>query len=99
MNLWPEDMPPGSVVLLSGNDDLVHADEVRLMLEQSGSHIKVCMGRMGCMGCMGRMGHACSAMHACNAHPCMHAANGRARSRRACMQRARSRSEAPHAGC
>ena len=41
MNLWPEDMPPGSVVLLSGNDDLVHADEVRMMLEQSGSHIKV----------------------------------------------------------
>ncbi|KAI8474759.1 MAG: hypothetical protein J3K34DRAFT_517850 [Monoraphidium minutum] len=41
MNLWPEDMPPGSVVLLSGNDDLVHADEVKLMLEQSGSHIKV----------------------------------------------------------
>lgn len=41
MNLWPEDMPPGSVVLLSGNDDLVHADEVKLMLEQCGSHIKV----------------------------------------------------------
>ncbi|KIY91694.1 hypothetical protein MNEG_16270 [Monoraphidium neglectum] len=64
MNLWPEDMPPGSVVLLSGNDDLVHADEVRLMLEQSGSHIKaprcgdrgqgptaVCEKQGGCTDC------------------------------------------------
>jgi hypothetical protein len=54
MNLWPEDMPPGSVVLLSGNDDLVHADEVKLMLEQQGSHIKVRRARRAERGGTGR---------------------------------------------
>eukprot|EP00877_Chromochloris_zofingiensis_P001901 jgi/Chrzof1/11711/Cz06g06140.t1 len=40
LNLWPEDMPIGSVVLLSGDDDLVSGETVRDMLEKSG-HIKV----------------------------------------------------------
>jgi len=40
LNLWPEDMPPGSVVILSGNDELCPEAEVRQMLEMCG-HIKV----------------------------------------------------------
>lgn len=40
LNLWPEDLAPGSVVLLSGRDDLMNAQQVRAMLEESG-HIKV----------------------------------------------------------
>eukprot|EP00877_Chromochloris_zofingiensis_P001902 jgi/Chrzof1/11712/Cz06g06150.t1 len=36
LNLWPEDMPTGSVVLLSGADELVNGETVRDMLEKSG---------------------------------------------------------------
>jgi hypothetical protein len=37
---WPEDLPPGSVVVLSGKDDLVDSGAVRAMLEQAG-HVQV----------------------------------------------------------
>eukprot|EP00879_Flechtneria_rotunda_P012361 GHRR01012908.1.p1 GENE.GHRR01012908.1~~GHRR01012908.1.p1 ORF type:complete len:712 (+),score=258.73 GHRR01012908.1:229-2364(+) len=40
LNLWPEDLPPGSVVLLSGKDDLMDAAEVKDMLDVAG-HVKV----------------------------------------------------------
>lgn len=40
LNLWPEDLAPGSVVLLSGKDDLMDAAEVKDMLEVAG-HVKV----------------------------------------------------------
>lgn len=40
LNLWPEDLAPGSVVLLSGCDDLMNAQQVKAMLEQF-DHIKV----------------------------------------------------------
>jgi hypothetical protein len=40
LNLWPDDLPPGSVVLLSGQDDLVAAQDVQAMLEKRGN-IKV----------------------------------------------------------
>lgn len=40
LNLWPEDLRPGSVVLLSGRDDLMNAQQVKEMLERSG-HVKV----------------------------------------------------------
>lgn len=41
LNLWPEDLAPGSVVLLSGRDDLMDAQQVKAMLEEF-DHIKVC---------------------------------------------------------
>lgn len=44
LNLWPEDMPTGSVVLLSGNDELVHPAEIRVMLEDSNRDIRVSTG-------------------------------------------------------
>jgi hypothetical protein len=37
---WPEDLAPGSVVLLSGKDDLMDAAEVKDMLDVAG-HVKV----------------------------------------------------------
>ncbi|KAF6257737.1 Alpha/Beta hydrolase protein [Scenedesmus sp. NREL 46B-D3] len=37
---WPEDLPPGSVVLLSGKDDLMDSGAVRGMLERAG-HVQV----------------------------------------------------------
>eukprot|EP00878_Enallax_costatus_P011622 GHUV01012131.1.p1 GENE.GHUV01012131.1~~GHUV01012131.1.p1 ORF type:complete len:755 (+),score=214.24 GHUV01012131.1:258-2522(+) len=40
LNLWPEDLAPGSVVLLSGKDDLMDAAEVKDMLDVAG-HVKV----------------------------------------------------------
>lgn len=40
LNLWPEDLAPGSVVLLSGGDDLMNAQQVKAMLEEF-DHIKV----------------------------------------------------------
>lgn len=40
LNLWPEDLEPGSVVLLSGKDDLMDAAEVKDMLDVAG-HVKV----------------------------------------------------------
>ncbi|WIA21765.1 hypothetical protein OEZ85_000927 [Tetradesmus obliquus] len=40
LNMWPEDLPPGSVVLLSGKDDLVDSNAVRVMLERAG-HVQV----------------------------------------------------------
>jgi hypothetical protein len=40
LNLWPEDLAPGSVVLLSGRDDLMNAHQVKAMLEAAG-HVKV----------------------------------------------------------
>jgi hypothetical protein len=40
LNLWPEDLAQGSVVLLSGRDDLMNARQVQAMLEPCG-HIKV----------------------------------------------------------
>eukprot|EP00775_Hariotina_reticulata_P003336 gene3336-3612_t len=40
LNLWPEDLAPGSVVLLSGRDDLMNARQVQAMLTKAG-HIKV----------------------------------------------------------
>ncbi|KAF6265894.1 hypothetical protein COO60DRAFT_768266 [Scenedesmus sp. NREL 46B-D3] len=40
LNLWPEDLAAGSVVLLSGRDDLMNARQVQAMLERCG-HIKV----------------------------------------------------------
>lgn len=42
LNLWPEDLAPGSVVLLSGRDDLMNAQQVKAMLEEF-DHIKVCL--------------------------------------------------------
>lgn len=38
--LWPEDLPAGSVVLLSGRDDLIDA-ELALKMMQGQPHIKV----------------------------------------------------------
>ncbi|WIA31944.1 hypothetical protein OEZ86_002801 [Tetradesmus obliquus] len=40
LNLWPEDLAAGSVVLLSGRDDLMNARQVQAMLERCG-HVKV----------------------------------------------------------
>lgn len=40
LNLWPEDLAPGSAVLLSGRDDLMNAQQVKAMLEEF-KHIKV----------------------------------------------------------
>eukprot|EP00882_Tetradesmus_deserticola_P002665 GHRQ01002835.1.p1 GENE.GHRQ01002835.1~~GHRQ01002835.1.p1 ORF type:complete len:271 (+),score=126.08 GHRQ01002835.1:316-1128(+) len=40
LNMWPEDLPPGSVVLLSGKDDLMDSGAVRGMLERAG-HVQV----------------------------------------------------------
>jgi hypothetical protein len=40
LNLWPEDLANGSVVLLSGRDDLMNARQVQAMLERCG-HVKV----------------------------------------------------------
>lgn len=40
INRWPEDLAPGSVVLLSGKDDLMDAAEVKDMLDVAG-HVKV----------------------------------------------------------
>lgn len=40
LNLWPEDLAPGSAVLLSGRDDLMNAQQVKAMLEEY-DHIKV----------------------------------------------------------
>ncbi|WIA42213.1 hypothetical protein OEZ86_009473 [Tetradesmus obliquus] len=40
LNMWPEDLPSGSVVLLSGKDDLVDSNAVRVMLERAG-HVQV----------------------------------------------------------
>jgi hypothetical protein len=40
LNLWPEDLPAGSAVLLSGGDALVAADDVARML-RSGGHDRV----------------------------------------------------------
>jgi hypothetical protein len=37
---WPEDLPPGSVVVLSGKDDLMDSGAVRAMLERAG-HVQV----------------------------------------------------------
>lgn len=35
-NLWPEDLPPASVVLLSGDDDLMASQEVYTHLQRTG---------------------------------------------------------------
>jgi hypothetical protein len=43
---WPEDLPPGSVVVLSGKDDLMDSGAVRAMLERAG-HVQVWLGRGG----------------------------------------------------
>jgi len=43
LNIWPEDLAPGSVVLLSGQDDLMDAAEVKDMLDVAG-HVKVRTG-------------------------------------------------------
>ncbi|KAF8059754.1 hypothetical protein HT031_005162 [Scenedesmus sp. PABB004] len=43
LNLWPEDLAPGSVVLLSGQDDLMDAPAVSAMLRDAG-HVKVAAG-------------------------------------------------------
>jgi hypothetical protein len=40
LNLWPEDLGTGSVVLLSGRDDLMNARQVQEMLTRCG-HIRV----------------------------------------------------------
>jgi hypothetical protein len=40
LNLWPEDLPRGSLVMLSGRDDLMNSMEVKDMLEVAGG-IKV----------------------------------------------------------
>jgi hypothetical protein len=40
LNLWPEDLAAGSVVLLSGRDDMMNARQVQAMLTKAG-HIKV----------------------------------------------------------
>jgi hypothetical protein len=44
LNIWPEDLAPGSVVLLSGQDDLMDAAEVKDMLDVAG-HVKVRTGQ------------------------------------------------------
>lgn len=40
MNAWPEDLPRGSTILLSGKDDLMDSPEVNVML-QGADHVKV----------------------------------------------------------
>lgn len=55
LNLWPEDLVPGSVVLLSGRDDLMNAQQVKTMLEQAG-HVKVGVQACGCSLCIAAPG-------------------------------------------
>lgn len=73
MNLWPEDLAPGSVVLLSGRDDLMDAQQVKAMLEEPG-HIKVggagvhtrCLEHTASGGCLAK---ASNLAQACPTHP------------------------------
>ncbi|WIA21228.1 hypothetical protein OEZ85_000471 [Tetradesmus obliquus] len=37
LNLWPEDLPPNSCIVLSGNDDLCHAEQVQKMVAAAGT--------------------------------------------------------------
>ena len=37
LNLWPDDLPANTCVMLSGDDDLVHAREIRALLEKAGN--------------------------------------------------------------
>jgi hypothetical protein len=34
---WPEDLPPNSCIVLSGNDDLCHAEQVQKMVAAAGT--------------------------------------------------------------
>jgi hypothetical protein len=34
---WPEDLPPNSCIVLSGNDDLCHAEQVQKMVVAAGT--------------------------------------------------------------
>ena len=56
LNLWPEDLPKGSVVMLSGKDDLMDSAEVKEMLDIAG-HVKVRAAGWGpgsyCLLCWG----------------------------------------------
>lgn len=36
LNLWPDDLGPGSCIILSGNDDLCNSEGAKRMLEAGG---------------------------------------------------------------
>jgi len=67
--MWPEELPPGSTIVLGAADDLVHADEVRAGVAWGG--VQLMHGHLLCMG-----GVAWGALHggerkaACR-HACM----------------------------
>jgi hypothetical protein len=60
LNLWPQDVPSGSVIILSGNDDLCHAEDTRKMLglnphikvgtQEGGGRVLLCDARKGRLG-------------------------------------------------
>lgn len=74
--MWPEDLPAGSVVMLSGKDDLMDSAQVKATLEAAG-HVKV------------RVRHAQPCGHA---DACSHAGgiSRRALGVRACLHESRA---------